>query len=172
MVGHHASGGIGRKHATMQARSMPINDQALLARCYNLRQYLFITLYNPWHVHHLGQAQYTLILQQRQKIIRHQYAIRAFICGSRDTGREHYISRKGQSASGFQHVANAFAFQRRFDARRGHPGIAAQEDRGVRKPSTQRRQQLDGRLALRDDPLQRGRDFAQHRQPHRLADLE
>ena len=48
-----------------------------------------------------------------------------------------------------EHVIHVFGFELGFDRRGRHPRIAAQEDRGVRKASTQRRQDVP---QLVDDP--------------------
>jgi hypothetical protein len=41
-----------------------------------------------------------------------------------------------------EHVIDPVGFEFRFDSRRGHPGVAAQENRRMRKPSAQRRQDV------------------------------
>ena len=84
MVGHDAGGGIGTEVAPFETRCVSIHDKSVLLRGDDFGQHLLVTLQHTWHIHHLGKAQHTFVLQKRQEIIRREHTIGAFERRGRD----------------------------------------------------------------------------------------
>ena len=78
MIRHNAGGCVGAEITATEAGGVSIYNSALLPRSDNLRQYLLIALQDSWHIHHLGETQYTLIGQEGQEVVGHEHAIGTF----------------------------------------------------------------------------------------------